>query len=120
MSVVGDALAVGLVALSGAIGASLQYRTGTSGGFTALTGWVLIQNRVDPIMFDESRAAEEQQRTASLKGPVSPLMVQGYQVQDITTGIIWAIQSAKLGPHQVCVLEYVSTTKRTPERHGAK
>lgn len=119
MSAIGDAIAPGLAALSTLKGESLGYRTGTTGSFTALSGFCLHQARGEAPMFDETHASEVQKRLATLKGPVTPAMARGYQVKDLITGIIYAVQFVKIDVQQVCALEEREPTKRTPDRHGS-
>jgi len=119
VSDIGTILAAGLSSLSTLKGDSLGYRISTSGSFTALTGWCLHQARVDEPIFDESSNAEIQNRTAILKGPISPVMAKGYQIYDYVTSLTWAVESAKLDVQQVCSLKLQVTIKRTPDRQGA-
>lgn len=119
MSVISDMLARGLSVLATAKSESVAYRPGISGGFTALTGFVLIQQRVAAPIFDDAQEQEEQRLSATLKGPLSPVLFRGYQIQDTVTGLIWAVQSNKTDVQQVCQLELVKVTQFTPNRGGA-
>lgn len=119
MSSMSDILANGLAALATAKGESVGYRTGTSGSFTALTGFVLIQQRVPEPSFSDRDEQEQQIFNAVLKGPLSPAMAIGYQIQDTVTGYVWAVRSIKNDVQQVCTLERTEATSFTPDRGGA-
>ena len=119
MSVISAILTKGLSALSTAKGESVGYRVGTSGGFTALPGFVLTAQRVPAPEYNQEEQAEKQKHTASLKGPVAPLLVRGYQVEDTVTGFVWSVRSVKIDVQQVCVLERVEAITFTPDRAGA-
>jgi hypothetical protein len=119
MSAVSDALARGLSALATAKGEALAYQAGVSGGFTALTGFVLIQQRVPDPSFSESDEQEQQVFNAVLKGPATPALAVGYQIQDTVTSYVWAVRSIKNDVQQVCMLERTKATNFTPNRGGA-
>ena len=119
MSIISDALTKGLAALATAKGETVGYRVATSGAFTALNGFVLIQQRVPEPTFSDSDEQEQQTFSATLKGPASPAMVVGYQIQDTITGYVWAVRSIKNDVQQVCTLARVEALNLTPNRGGA-
>lgn len=119
MSDMSTALAGALSALATVKGESVGYRTGTSGAFTTLTGFVLIMQRVPEPSYSADDMQEQQVFSAVLKGPVSPAMVVGYQIQDSVTSFVWSVRSVKIDVQQVCALERTDVTKFTPDRGGA-
>lgn len=120
MSAASDILSLGLSQLSGFFGHSVSYRTGTSGAFTALTGFVLIQDRPQPHAFDSDRTMETQTLGAVLKGPLTPAMADGYQVKDEVTGIIYACYQPKFDAQQIARLERVEVESFGPDRKGSR
>lgn len=119
MSTISDALSKGLSFLATAKGETVGYRTGTSGAFTSLTGFVLIQQRVAEPTFSDSDEQEQQTFTATLKGPLTPALAVGNQIHDDITGYHWAVRSIKNDVQQVCALERTEATNFTPNRGGA-
>lgn len=119
MSSISNALAAGLATLATEKGESVGYRTGTSGAFTALTGFVLHQQRVQEPAYSDQDEQEQQVFSAVLKGPTTPALAINYQVQDTVTGYVWSIRSVKTDVQQVCILERTVATNFTPDRGGA-
>ena len=106
MSVISSALASALSAIATAKGESLSYATAAGQSFTALTGFVIHQDRVSEPVHDERGQVVAQRRRATLKGPVSPLMALGYQVKDSkpTTPLTWAVEGVKIEEQQIVTL----------------
>lgn len=119
MSDMSTALTAGLAALATAKGESVGYRTSTSGAFTTLTGFVLIQQRVPEPTFSDRDEQEQQVFNAILKGPTTPALAVGYQIQDSVTSYVWSVRSIKNDVQQVCMLERTEATNFTPNRGGA-
>ncbi len=120
MSMISRALANGLATIARAKGESVGYRTGTSGAYTALSGFVLQIDRLPPPTMDSDHDAQETLITATLKGPVTPVLAQGYQVRDDVSGITFAVQSLKLDVQQICILHSIDTQRLAPDRQGAR
>jgi len=120
MSVFSIALAAAHAALATAKGESIGYRVGTSGAFTTLAGFILIQDRVPAFSQDGDHHDEVQVRSGTLKGPVTPAMVKGYQIQDTITGYVWSVQAVKIDSQQVCLLELTQVGTLGPDRKGAR
>jgi hypothetical protein len=120
MSTASDILAAGLATLATVHGHSVSYRTGTSGSFTALPGFLLIQDRPQPHGFDGDREMETQTRGATLKGPLMPALADGYQVKDEITGIIYACYDPKVEAQQIARLERVTVKEYGADRKGQR
>lgn len=118
MSDMDDMLALGLSTLATTKGEDLSWRAGESGGFTALTGFCLEVDRVGEPVFDEDDKATVQKRTATLHGPLTPVLSQGGQVRDGKGGLDWTIESVKLGNKQVCLLWRHEVLATGPDRGG--
>ncbi len=120
MSTASDLLASGLSLLATVHGHSVSYRTSTSGSFTALTDFLIIQDRPAGPTQDDDHQLEGQPRAAYLKGPLTPAMADGYQVKDENTGIIYACRAPKFEAQQIARLEVVDVRQFGPDRKGAK
>lgn len=120
MTTISDAIAAALTSLATAKGESLGYRTGTSGSFTTLTGWVLHRDNFPQAAFDEKQSAERYEQTGTLTGPSgSPAMVAGYQVQDGNSAA-WVVESVMVDQQQVCLLRRIVTRQLGPDRGSAR
>lgn len=104
MSMMSDILAQGLSVLATFKGLNLDYRTSEVGAWTALTGFDLIEQRVPEPQYDADDHVVEQKRLATLKGPVSPAILKGYEIRDNTTGRTWAVESVSFSQQQVVIL----------------
>jgi hypothetical protein len=120
MSTASDILAAGLATLATVHGHSVSYRTTTSGSFTALTGFLIIQDRPNPHGFDGDREMETQTRNGWLKGPLTPAMADGYQVKDENTGSVYACYEPKFEAQQIARLECVTVEEFGPDRKGQR
>jgi len=120
VSTASSILATGHSLLSSVFGHSVSYRTGTTGGFTALTGFIILQDRPQPHGFDGDRGMETQMRGGFLKGPLTPAMADGYQVKDENSGIIYACYDPKFEAQQIARLERVTVEEFGPDRKGQK
>jgi hypothetical protein len=120
MSSMSDILAAGLSVLSTVKGESVGYRTGTTGSFTALPGWTITQDRTQPEFHDADGGADVVRRTATLKGPLSPALAKGYQIEDGTTSLVWAVQGVTFDQQQICLLELVVVDQFAPDRKGQR
>lgn len=116
MSDMSDILAAGLAALAEIEGHSLDYRTTDVGAWTALTGFVLEEQRVGEPQYDSDDHVTEQKRIATLKGPTSPAIAKDHQVRDNTTGRIWAVESVSFSQQQVCLLWRTEVGTHGPDR----
>jgi hypothetical protein len=106
VSVISSALASALSAIATAKGEVLSYATAHGQSFTALTGFVIHQDRVGEPTHDDQGRVVSQVRRAVLKGPVSPLMAKGYEIKDSkpTTPIVWAVEGVKIEEQQIVTL----------------
>jgi hypothetical protein len=106
MSTISSTLTAGLLSLSGYKSESLSYATSHGGSFTALTGFVIGQERVGAPIYDDANRCIGQRRTAYLKGPTTPLMATLYEVKDSlpTTPLIWAVEGVKIEQQQIVTL----------------
>lgn len=120
MSIFSSAFAIAHAIISTAKGESVSYRAGGTGAFTALSGFILLQDRVPASAQDDDHHDEVQIRSAILKGPVTPELVRGYQVKDAITNLVWSVQAVKIDSMQVCLLELTQGGKLGPDRHGAR
>jgi hypothetical protein len=110
-------MASALSAISSFDGITLGYRTGTSGAFTTLTGFVVHKDRVPQAQFDERGHAEVQSYTATLKGPTTPALAKGYQVQvDSSASDIWTVESVAVKGQQICLLRRTPVITLGPDR----
>lgn len=115
-TIVSDALAQALSAVSSYKGETLQYRTTHAGTLTALpTGFVLHRDRVPAPIFVGDRQAEAQTAEGYLKGPLSPAMVVGYEIVD-GNGNGWAIYSVAVDNQQICRVRSTTTLALAPDR----
>jgi len=112
-----SAMADALAAISAFDGLTLGYRTATSGSFTTLTGWVFHKDRVPTETYDSAGHASASMQTATLKGPLSPAMARGYQVQvDSSSTDIWAVESVMTKGQQICLLRRMPVDTLAPDR----
>lgn len=112
-----DILAAGLSSLATLRGESLSYCATVSGTYVALTGWVLVIDRVPAPAFNDQTQAGEVAQTATLKGPLSPALARGYFITD-GNGQKWSVEGVKTEQQQVCTLMRTKVTKRGPDRGG--
>jgi hypothetical protein len=120
MSTMSEIFATGLAQLATVKGESVGYRVGTSGSYTTLTGFVLNIDRLPAPAMDPDHQSQETLITATLKGPVTPLLVRGYQVKDNVSGITFAVESVKIDTQQVVILNSINTQQFAPDRKGAR
>lgn len=114
-----DALAAGLAALAAVKGDVLTYATTYAGTYAALTGFVIHVDRVQPIT-DTPSHIEEQEETATVKGPATPLLAVGNFVKDVTNGNrIWMVEGVKVDQQQIARLRRYTQGAVTPNR-GAR
>ncbi len=98
MSAFGDLMTSGLAFLGDITGQTLQYRSGSSGSWSTLTGGFVTYGPAVPIGFDENRREIIGPMTARLKMPASstPILVPntpegtGYQVR-VGSTTVWAV-----------------------------
>jgi hypothetical protein len=120
VSSISDAMEDALSTMATAKGETLGYRTGTSGAFTTLTGWVLHRESFPQAQFDERSGGERYEQTANLSGPLAtPTMVVGYQVQDGNSAV-WAVESVMADQHQVCLVRRIVSRQLGPDRGSAR
>lgn len=119
MSTIGDNCTRAHAILATAKGESLQYATALTGSLATLTGFVLHQDRIGEPVYNDRDIAEAQQFTATLKGPVTPVLAIGYKVKDLVTGFEWAVESSKIDTQQVCRLMRRIDIVHGPNRGGA-
>lgn len=115
MSAMSDILATGLSTLSSTRSESLSYSSTLAGSYTALTGWVLIIDRLPAPVFDDQAQSGEVAQTATLKGPLSPALQRGWFITD-GNGQKWAIEGVKTEQQQICTLMRTKVTTRAPDR----
>lgn len=115
MSTMSDILAAGHSALSSVRSESLSYSSTVSGSYTALTGWVLIIDRLPAPVFNDQAQAGEVAQTATLKGPLSPALQRGWFITDGNSQK-WSIEGVKTEQQQVCTLMRTKVTTRAPDR----
>jgi hypothetical protein len=114
-------MATALSAISSLDGITLGYRTGTSGAFTTLTGFVFHKDRIPQAQFDDRGEAEALAHTGYLKGPLSPAMVAGYHVQVGGSATdIWVIDSVMVKGQQIALCRRVVTTTLGPDRGSTR
>lgn len=116
MSMIQDLMALALSTISTARGESLGYRTGTTGGFTALTGFVLDWSDGPNPEYEERIGAERTPQQGTLSGPTTPALAIGYQVQDASLNV-WAIKGGNVdGQQQIWTVEAVTVANYGPDR----
>ena len=117
MSNLSDAMASALSQISTFDGLTLGYRTGTSGAFTTLTGFVMHKDRLPSTQFDDRRDVEMTLQTATLKGPLSPALAKGYQVQvDSSASDIWSVENVMVKGQQIALLQRRPVHTLAPDR----
>lgn len=114
-----DQLAYGLSCLASTKVEALSYRAGESGDFTALTGFCLEAERVGEPQYDEDGKAYIQKFTATLHGPLTPVLSEDGQIRDAKGGKDWAIESVRRGNKQVLLLWRHEVLATGPDR-GSK
>lgn len=116
MSTLQNLMAKALSSISTIRGESLGYRTGTSGSFTALTGYVLDWSDATNAEYEERIGAERTPQQGTLSGPTSLVILVGYQIQD-ATGNVWSVKAANMdAQQQICTVEYVGLANYGPDR----
>lgn len=118
MSILSDALAQAHAALSPFKGESLSYSATQAGTYTALTGFVLLKARVDPVMHDDERGMDMQMQGSTLKGPLTPALELGQFVKDssVSPAQIYYVESVKVEAQQIANLRRASVLAGTPNR----
>ncbi len=120
MSTMSDALAAGLAALAAIKGDALTWCATYGGSYAALTGFVIHVDRVQPAIMNDSRHLEEQEETATVKGPLTPALVRGYFVKDtLNSNRIWYVEAVKVDQQQIARCRRVNQLDATPDR-GAR
>ena len=115
-----DALAAGLAALASIKGDVLTYCATQNGTYTALTGFVIHVARVEPIRDGGERHIEELQESATVKGPLTPVLARGAFIKDTLNGnTIWYIEAVKTDQQQVATCRRTTQLDATPDR-GAR
>lgn len=121
MSALSDAMSAALGAVSSFDGIVLEYRAGQSGGWTALTGFVLHKDRVPQLNFDDRGAMEVQAHNAALKGPLAPALAVGHQVRAGSADTdIWNVESAMTKGQAIYLLRRSKVGKLGPDRGGTR
>jgi hypothetical protein len=116
MSGMSDILAAGLASLASIKGDVLTYCATYGGTYAALTGFVIHVDRVQPIR-DGQGHIEEQEETATAKGPATPLLVVGYFVKDTANADrIWLVEGVKVDQQQIARLRRFTQGTATPNR----
>lgn len=110
-----DILATGHAHLATVRGESLSYSATVGGSYTALTGWVMLIDRLPAPVFNDQSQAGEVAQTATLKGPLTPALQRGWFVTD-GNGDKWSIEGVKTEQQQVCTLMRTKVTARAPDR----
>jgi hypothetical protein len=114
-------MATALSAISSLDGITLGYRTTTSGAFTTLTGFVFHKDRVPQMQFDDRGEVEVQGHTGTLKGPTTPAMVKGYQIQvGASATDIWSVESVMVKGQQICLCHRGVVLALGPDRGGTR
>ncbi len=120
MSTMSDTLAAGLAALATIKGDALTYCATVAGSYAALTGFVIHVDRADPVRMSGDRNLEEDEEWATVKGPLTPLMVVGYFIKDtLNANRIWYVEAVKVDQQQVIRCRRISQGIATPNR-GAR
>ncbi len=117
MSGLSDALAAALSTISSFEAITLGYRTSGSGAFTTLTGWVAHKDRIPQAQYDERGEAAVQSHTMTIKGPTTPVLVRGYQVQvGASATDIWSVESVTIQSQQVALCRRTPVLTLGPDR----
>ncbi len=117
MSDMSTLLASAIASLATTKGDSLTYCATLSGSYTALTGFIIHVDRVQPVTMNDSRHTEEQEETATVKGPSTPALVRGYFVKDVTNGNkVWYVEAVKFDQQQIARCRRVNQLDATPDR----
>lgn len=118
MSLMSDAITAGLATLATAKGQSLQYATAHGQAFAALAGFVLIQDRIVPPAYGDDERAGIVPQTGIIKGPLTPALSINYEIKDVITGAVWAVEGVKTDVQQVATVRRTDLTERGPDRGG--
>jgi len=112
-----DALASALSTLSSFESVTLGYRASGSGAFTTLTGFVHHKDRIPQAQYDERGEASIQSHTMIVKGPTTPVMVRGYQIQvGGSASDIWTVESVTIQSQQVILCRRTPILTLGPDR----
>ncbi len=121
MSTISDALATALSTIGTAKGEALTYATTLAGSYTPLTGFVIHIDRVQPAIMNDSRHIEEQEETATVKGPLTPVLARNYFVKDTINGNkLWLVEAVKFDQQQIARCRSVTQLTATPDRGARK
>lgn len=119
MSLVSNALASALAAVSAARGEALAYRAAVgTGSWVTLTGFVLDRDDVQVPYHDDQQQAEQTVGSGRLSGPLTPVLAVGMGIQD-GNGNEWAIETAELDQQQLCTVRRTTVANAGPDRGGA-
>lgn len=120
MSTASDMFATGLAELATVHGHSVSYSTTYSGSYTALPGFLLIQQRPAPRSQDSDHEMEVQILGAVLKGPLTPAMQENYFIKDVNTSTIYSCRVPKFEAQQIANLEVTDPKQYGVDRQGAR
>ncbi len=120
MSIASDIFATGLAELATVHGHSVSYSATYGGSYTALPGFLLIQQRPSAHTQDDAHGAEVQVLGAVLKGPLTPAMLDGYFIKDVNSGQIYSCRKPKFEAQQIANLEVATPQVFGQDRDGAK
>ncbi len=120
MSTMSDALAAGLAALASIKGDALTWCATQAGSYAALTGFVIHVDRVEPVRMDDNQHIEKLIETATVKGPLTPVLARGYYIKDtLNSNLVWYVEAVKVDQQQVARCRRVTQLAVTPNR-GAR
>lgn len=107
-------------ALATAFGHSVSYCATYGGTYIPLPGFLLLQQRPGPRSRDDDHGMEVQVLGATLKGPLTPAMADGYFIKNENTGVIYSCRQPKFEAQQIANLEVADPKEYGPDRKGAK
>jgi len=119
MSTISTALTDALSSLSTALGTTLEYRTGSTGAWTTLTGFLVDWEDVQAFAHDPEAKAEAQDRMGMLVGPTSPALAVGYNIRVDSGSTFYAVLTSEVDQVQRCLIKQTRIVKAGPDRGGA-
>ena len=84
----------------------------------ALSGFVLHRDRLVGPSYDERHGMQVLGATGYLKGPLTPVLADGYQLTDGNSDV-WAVLDVKTEQQQICTVRRTEAKVLGPDRGGA-
>ncbi len=121
MSILSDIMADTLAVIAELKGDVVEYGPAAAGPWVSLPGFVMHPAQVQPRSHDDTAGMEIQEEGNIAKGPLTPALVVGQFLRDVTNGNrVWCVEGVMTDLQQIITLRRVSQGRRTPGRGGDK